>query len=135
MFQSVCCNPDADLDDVCLTYPLGTVKAPNAIFAADPVSGSSFPDDNWTEEGLSQSRSVHHGKHLVNAANTQTPIPMEIGGGTPYGPIPKAPAMMGMGGDTVTQVYRSQRYPAIARIHPESTGTVGSVASSVTNFT
>jgi hypothetical protein len=54
----------------------------------------------------------------------QTPLPVMIGGGSAFGPIPKVAA----GNDVVGCVTRYQRYAAIARIRPESTGTIGSVA-------
>lgn len=131
--QSVWGNPGDELDAVWLEGRMDTVAAPSPIFARDAISGSCFADDHWEEEdfgpaNLQSSRQMEHGKHLVNSSNAQYPIPIEVGGGTPYGPLVKYPATMGSGGDCVGQVTRYQRYPAIAKIRPESTGTIGSVA-------
>jgi hypothetical protein len=128
-------NPDEDLDDVFLVeHREGQANAPSPIFHQDPISGSSYPDDNWTEENLRNSDAVVHGKHLVNSSNAQSPLPMVVGGGDAFGPTGKYPATMGVGSDCVSQVTRYQRYPAIARIRPESTGTIGSVARQSYNY-
>src|SRR5688572_14009157 len=87
-------NPDADLDDVFLEDRMGQANASSPIFAWDPVSGSCYPDDQWTEPDLkgghlADSRAMVHGKHLVNSSNAQSPLPMVVGGGDALGPTGK----------------------------------------------
>jgi hypothetical protein len=96
------------------------------IFERDAVNGSTQPDDALYGGGLN-GRAVH-GNYLANVANTQTPLPVQVGGGSPLGPLGKGPATLGIGGDVVGAPYRQGRYEAIRNIHPESVSTIGSVA-------
>jgi hypothetical protein len=128
MIPSVCCYAEDEIGCVLMETPMGTVRPGGVLFDHDPVSGSCYPDDNWRERSLQQDRAVVHGKHLVNSSNAQYPIPMQIGGGTPFGPTDKRPAALGVGGDMVGAPTRYGRYPAIARIRPETTATIGSVS-------
>lgn len=128
MFPSVCCYDDEEIGSVLTEGRPGTVQPGGVIFDHDPVSGSVYPDDNWRERSLQQDRAVVHGKSLVNASNAQYPLPMQIGGGTPLGPTGKQPAMLGGTPDLVSAPNRYGRYPAIARVRPETTATIGSVS-------
>lgn len=69
-----------------------------------------------------------HGIGSDDSGITQTPLPVQVAGGSPLGPLGKAMAALGFGGDVVTSPYRQGRYNAIRKIHPESTGTIGAVA-------
>lgn len=112
----------AEEDGSCYPMLLGGLRAPNLIFAHDQ-DGSTQPDG----DGVDFEPGRIHGKRLLDVGS-QTPIPIRIGGGSFLGPTGKAPATMGVGSDCVSQVTRYQRYPAIADIRPETTGTIGSVA-------
>ena len=128
MIPSVCCYSDEEIGCVLTETPQGTVRPGGVIFAEDAVSGPCYPDDNWRERSLQQDRAVVHGKHLVNSSNAQYPLPMQGAGGDPYGPTGKMPAVLGVGGDMVGAPTRYGRYPAIARIRPETTATIGTVS-------
>ena len=105
---------------------------PSALQDRDAISGEMRPD-----VGNPTGR-VHGIIPRANTATMQTPVPVGIGGGSGMGVfaivgglgelIAKAPAMMAMGADVVGQVFRGQRYPAISRVRPETTGTIGGVA-------
>jgi hypothetical protein len=122
------CHSPGEVAGVAMEYPMGTVRAPSPIVDYDPISGSAYPDDALQASDMARSGPVVHGSHLVNAANAQAPLPMQIGGGSPLGPTGKAPAMLAAGGDLVSAPNRYGRYPAIRNIRPETTATIGSVS-------
>ena len=94
----------------------------------DPEFRQSFGASNQPDEVLRECGPGYiHGTRLVDVGS-QTPIPITIGGGSPFGPTGKTPAMMAAGGDTPVSPTRSQRWPSIARIHPETTVTIGSIS-------
>lgn len=101
---------------------VGGMRAPK------PTFDQSFGASNQPDEVLRQCGPGYiHGTRLVDVGS-QTPIPIQIGGGSPFGPTGKTPAMMAAGGDTPVSPTRSQRWPSIARIHPETTVTIGSIS-------
>lgn len=93
-----------------------------------PTFDQSFGASNQPDEVLRQCGPGYiRGRALVDVGS-QTPIPIRIGGGSPLGPTGKTPAMMAAGGDTPVSPTRGQRQPALARIHPETTVTIGSIS-------
>ena len=114
-------SPDGELMPVMLGSR-AEVRVGSPLMTRDPISGAKRVDEDWQGPGRV------HGRAYDNRADMQTPLPMGVAGGDAYGPMAKYPATMGNGGDCVGQVTRYQRYPAIAHIRPESTGTIGSVA-------
>jgi len=129
MFNSVVvCHEPGEIGGPYFEGVMGTVRPPSPIVLGDPISGSAFPDDSLRQHDAGNHQAVKHGSRLVNSSNAQYPIPMEIAGGTPFGPTGKQPAALSVGGDLVSAPNRYSRYPAIARIKPETTATIGSVS-------
>lgn len=93
----------------------GRIASPLVI--SDPVSGPAVPDPSL---GIDRTHGL--GLHDVGS---QTPIRMRIGGfASPLGKEIPPEANTGCRGT----VYRSQRFPAISRVQPETTAVIRTVS-------
>ncbi len=102
----------------------GRIAPSKTVVLGDPINGPARPD---TSLGVDRT----HGLGLPGDVGSQSPVRMRIGGYVT--PFDKAIPPEGNTGCRGT-VYRSQRFPAISRIHPESVVTISTISRQSYNY-